>query len=314
MRFFITIVYFLTLLKGAFLEERKKIKIGVTLPFKDELWEFYGKQFELKKDENMEIEVTYSYKSVSIQQADSERFIASGIDVLIIAAQDSKSPKNIVEYCNLLGVKVISFIRKIDNIKVAAYIAPDNYQAGVLQGEFINERRKILGDSIPNGLIILSGPKTDKNSFDFFAGVSKTYELSKFEGIGDKVFYVDDWSADFARKLAQNFTEEEKNKIGYVIAANDDIALGFYEGLNKTNYVIASHDNTHLKVQKLCEYLGENFMTVDLDQTISVEKTIAAARLLAENKPISFNNIEDNGTVKQPTIRHKVIKKYCDPK
>lgn len=314
MRLLIKLFYFLFVLNGAFLEERKKIKVGVSLPVNDELWQYYGNQFLSKNDETMEIEVSYSNKSVSIQQADSERYISSGVDVLIITAQDSKSPKNIVEYCRLLGVKVVTFIRKIEDVKVEAYIAPDNILAGLFQGEFINERRNKLGDSIPDGILILLGPETDKNTLDFWYGTQQILDFTKFSSIGNLTINVDNWSADVARQIAQNFTEEEKNMIGYVVAANDDIALGFYEGLNKTNYVIASHDNVKVKVERLCEYLGENFMTVDLHQETSVEITISAVRLLAENMPVSFNNIEDNGSIQQPSIRHEVNKKYCLPK
>ena len=116
------------------------IKIGILFPFYDELWGSYGSNFSSYNSSSTAIDIQYCNKSISIQQAYAEKYIASKIDVMILTAQDSKAPKNIVTYSKMLGVKVISFIRPIYNTKVDAYVTPDNYQAGVLMAQFINQK------------------------------------------------------------------------------------------------------------------------------------------------------------------------------
>ena len=103
----------------------KQISVGVILPFYDGLWGYYGDQFLLynknqTKTENFSIEVYYCNKSASIQQAYAAEFISRKFDVIVVSSQDSKALKNIVEYAKILQSKVVTFIRRIENIKVDA--------------------------------------------------------------------------------------------------------------------------------------------------------------------------------------------------
>lgn len=285
------------------------IKIGIVFPFYDELWGSYGSNFSSYNSSSTSIDIQYCNKSISIQQAHAEKYIASKVDVLILTAQDSKAPKNIVTYCKMLGVKVISFIRPIYNTKVDAYIAPDNNQAGVLMAQFINE--KASNAEVKKEIIILRGPDNDLNSMTFYTGIVNTLNNSLFLHIHNKM--IDNWDPEEAKEYAMSLSDEIKDNIGYVIAANDDIGLEFHRGLNRTGYVMASHDNQKEKVKELCkEFPNDTFMTVDFDQETSVKHAMEVARNLTENLPISFTNIVDITNYNQPTITHPVHPVYCN--
>ena len=285
------------------------IKIGILFPFYDELWGSYGSNFSSYNSSSTSIDIQYCNKSISIQQAHAEKYIASKVDVLILTAQDSKAPKNIVTYCKMLGVKVISFIRPIYNTKVDAYIAPDNEQAGVLMAQFINE--KASNAEVKKEIIILRGPDNDLNSMTFYTGIVNTLNNSLFLHIHNKM--IDNWDPEEAKEYAMSLSDEIKDNIGYVIAANDDIGLEFHRGLNRTGYVMASHDNQKEKVKELCkEFPNDTFMTVDFDQETSVKHAMEVARNLTENLPISFTNIVDITNYNQPTITHPVHPVYCN--
>ena len=285
------------------------IKIGIVFPFYDELWGSYGSNFSSYNSSSTSIDIQYCNKSISIQQAHAEKYIASKVDVLILTAQDSKAPKNIVTYCKMLGVKVISFIRPIYNTKVDAYIAPDNNQAGVLMAQFINE--KASNAEVKKEIIILRGPDNDLNSMTFYTGIVNTLNNSLFLHIHHKM--IDNWDPEEAKEYAMSLSDERKDNIGYVIAANDDIGLEFHRGFNRTGYVMASHDNQKEKVKELCkEFPNDTFMTVDFDQETSVKHAMEVARNLTENLPISFTNIVDITNYNQPTITHPVHPVYCN--
>ena len=285
------------------------IKIGILFPFYDELWGSYGSNFSSYNSSSTAIDIQYCNQSISLQQAYAEKYIASKIDVLILTAQDSKAPKNIVTYSKMLGVKVISFIRPIYNTKVDAYVAPDNYQAGVLMAQFINQKASTAEET--KEILILRGPDNDLNSKTFYEGITKTLDFSLFQDTHTQM--IDNWDPEEAREYAMSLSDEVKNKIGYVIAANDDIGLEFHRGFNRTGYVMASHDNQKEKVKELCrEFPNDTFMTVDFDQETSVRLTMEVARNLTENLPIDFTNLIDINNNNQPVITHPVHPVYCN--
>lgn len=289
----------------------KQIKVGVILPFYDGLWGFYGEKFlEYNKNRteqvNISVEVYYSNKSVSIQQAIGAEFIARRFDVLVVASQDSKALKNIVQYATILGVKVVTFIRRIENIKVDAYVAPDNEAVGKLQGKFIVDNYK---ESSRKGILVLQGPNSDKNSAMFAVPIWKLLGDSNVcQDSFCKSIIVDNWDASNIKKIVADLNSTEREHLGFVAAANDDIGLEFYKQFTTHNdYYMASHDNVKEKVDALCEKMGEEkFMTVDMNQVESVYQTIEVIKVLVENKPVSFTSIDTSYSISQPQILHSV--------
>ena len=89
-------------------------------------------QQEPDQNRKFSIEVYYCNKPASIQQAYAAEFISRKFDVIVVSSQDSKALKNIVEYTKILQSKVVTFIRRIENIKVDAYIASNNKEVGRL--------------------------------------------------------------------------------------------------------------------------------------------------------------------------------------
>ena len=265
----------------------KQISVGVILPFYDGLWGYYGDQFLLynknqTKTENFSIEVYYCNKSASIQQAYAAEFISRKFDVIVVSSQDSKALKNIVEYAKILQSKVVTFIRRIENIKVDAYIAPNNKEVGRLQGKYIADN---FEKSERKGILILEGPNTDKNSDAF--SILLFEELNKFNLCTDEYcmsIKVDNWDASNVKKIINDLSEEFKQHLGFVAAANDDIGLEFYKQFTTHHdYWMASHDNVKEKVDELCKGMKEKFVTVDMGQVESVHQTIEVIKDLVEN-------------------------------
>ena len=137
----------------------------------------------------------------------------------------------------------------------------------------------------------------------------------KIESICDKNCIskvVDNWDASNVKKIITDLTEDFKNNLRFVAAANDDIGLEFYKQFTThKDYYMASHDNVKEKVDSLCEGLQDKFMTVDMEQVESVHQTIEVIKELVENKPISFTSIDTSYSISQPQILHKVKMLTC---
>ena len=112
------------LVKDILLEQIKDYKIGLSLPFKDNFWESYYNNFMnnsikfLNEGIHFNIIVRFSKKSMSIQQADIEYLLSQKINVLIIVPQDTKASKNIIKYCEIIDIPIISFNRLIYNAEI----------------------------------------------------------------------------------------------------------------------------------------------------------------------------------------------------
>ena len=114
-------------------------------------------------------------------------------------------------------------------------------------------------------ILILRGPDNDLNSKTFYDGITKTLDFSLFQDTHTQM--IDNWDPEEAREYAMSLSDEVKNKIGYVIAANDDIGLEFHRGFNRTGYVMASHDNQKEKVKELCrEFPNDTFILIKKHQ------------------------------------------------
>ena len=86
------------------------------------------------------------------------------------------------------------------------------------------------------------------------------------------------------KKIINDLSEEFKQYLGFVAAANDDIGLEFYKQFTTHHdYWMASHDNVKEKVDELCKGMKEKFVTVDMGQVESVHQTIEVIKDLVEN-------------------------------
>ena len=164
--------------------------------------------------------------------------------------------------------------------------------------------------TLKRGILVLQGPRTDKNSAMFYYPLWKKIESICDKNCISKV--VDNWDASNVKKIITDLTEDFKNNLGFVAAANDDIGLEFYKQFTThKDYYMASHDNVKEKVDSLYEGLQDKFMTVDMEQVKSVHQTIEVIKELVENKPISFTSIDTFYSISQPQILHKVKMLTC---
>ncbi len=297
-------------------EENKTIKVGLSLPFEDDYWRTYARYFnksaEKFKDEgiNFEIKVTFSKRSVSIQQADLENLIANKIDVLIITAHDTKASKNIIKYCELIDIPIIAFNRLISDVELKAYISPNMTQAGQYQAEFLLENLK-KNKTNKTKFLVMRGPDSDINSkllFDGAMNIFRTDQKTKNNVDNDEIFkimIVPNWDPNEAERLCRELEDDFLKDLGYIVAANDDIAKSCISSLNNVNLseiYIAGHDYSIDSIVDLFEMLKYNYFTVDMNQSNDTYIALNVSKNLVLGKPFEFRETFKNGQYDNPYL------------
>ena len=286
--------------------EQTFIKVGLAFPFKDAFWSDYEEKFRnisiefQRNNTTFEFISRYSEQSISIQQADVEFLLSQKINVLIIVPQDAKASKNIKKYCDLVNIKIIAFNRIISDVPIDAYVAPNFTKVGELQAEFIIQNKN---NTTSNNLLIMKGPESDKNSILYFNG-SFNYikDKDKEDYFNIIILELDKWDKEEAKEKCRKYIDDN---IGSIIAANDDIGKSCIEVLNPNNnktIFMSGHDNASEEVKELFKLMEDNFMTVDMNQDLSVYEALKVAKNIGVNMPINFNNVILNGNYEVPYI------------
>ena len=287
--------------------ENKTIKIGLAFPFNDTFWSTYETKFtenaNLFENESITFEFIsrFSQQSISIQQADVEFLLSQNIKVLVIVPHDAKASKTIKKYCDLVNIKIIAFNRIISDVAIDAYVSPNLIRAGELQAEFMVEN---YNNTKSKNLLLMKGPDSDKNSMLYFNG---SINYIKNSGAEFNITYLNLKKWD--KNEAAEFCKSINYSIDFIIAANDDIGKSCIEELdNKNNIYMAGHDNATKEVEELFDLMGDKFITIDMNQDLSIIETLKVAKNIAQNKPFDFRTTILNGNYEVPHIVVDVIK------
>ena len=309
------------LVKDILLEQIKDYKIGLSLPFKDYFWESYYNNFMnnsikfLNEGINFTIIVRFSKKSMSIQQADIEYLLSQKINVLIIVPQDTKASKNIIKYCEIIDIPIISFNRLIYNTEIQVYISPNITKVGELQAQFLLDN---YGKTNKTKFLIMKGPNSDLNSELYYEGT-----INKFKSdnrtkdiVDDPEFFIKseivNWEPKEGEILCNSLKDDFINNLGYIVAANDDIGKACIIGLKNKNrslneIYMAGHDNAQNTTDYLFYEMKNNYFTVDMNQKSDTYIALNVSKNLCLGRPFDFFKTIKNQNYDIPYLTGDVI-------
>lgn len=211
-----------------------------------------------------------------------EQLITMGIDVLIIAPQDSFAVGSVVERARDAGIKVISYDRLIMNANLDLYVSYDNLAIGKLQGRFLVQNAG-KGD-----YILLNGPKYDSNAQFYKEGALA--ELQPYIDSGEIRVVLErdivDWDQNTAKDLVESALVRHHRDIAAILAANDGIAAGAITALRQSGLqgkVFVTGQDAELGATKRIMD-GSQSMTIFKDISREVEVALQAAILLAKGE------------------------------
>src|SRR5699024_165496 len=100
-----------------------------------------------------------------------ENMITKGVDVLVIASIDGEALTEVLEQAENLDIPVIAYDRLIMNSDHVSYYATfDNFEVGVLNGEYIENDLVFDAYEAPYTIELFSDTTYDNNAYYFWDG------------------------------------------------------------------------------------------------------------------------------------------------
>lgn len=282
--------------------EDKKMVVGFSLgTLMEDRWIRDRDIFISKAEqENIEVIVNNANKDSDLQYQQVKTMLNQGIDVLVIAPNDSSSEARCVKAAKEKNVPVISYDRLVSNSNVDVYISFDNYQVGKIMAEYLTKH-------VPKGgYIIIGGSENDSNSNMLYEGAMKV--LEPFIDRGDIRILAKTWIDGWIRESAYNFMREElksnKDNVKAVICGNDSLAWGAIDALSEAQIAekvqVTGQDADLVACQRIVT--GKQALTVYKPIKDLVEKTVEVCMQLYKGEKIKADNVIDDGTYKVPYI------------
>ena len=299
-------------------------RIGVSMPTRSlQRWNQDGENLErLLREAGFDVDLQFGGENeVPVQVAQIENMIASGVDVLIIAAIDGEALTEVLATAEAQGIPVIAYDRLIMNTAAVTYYATfDNWLVGEMQGRFIADQLDLANQPGPFYIEFFTGDPGDNNIHFFFPGAMSILQPFLDDGTlvalsgQTEILQVatPGWSTEAAQARMENLISMNNysptgQALHAVMASNDSTAQGVTNALVNAGFTA---ENMPLITGQDCDIISVRNMVAGL-QAMSVFKD---TRTLAENvvemvvaimegntPPINNTTDYDNGTGIIPT-------------
>ncbi len=283
-------------------EKEDKIVVGLSLgTLMEDRW-IRDRDIFLSKagQAGIEVIVNNANKDSELQYKQVQKMLEQGIDVLVIAPNDSESEIKCVKAAKEKRVPVISYDRLVSNADADVYISFDNYQVGVIMASYLTEK-------VPKGgYMIVSGAKNDSNSKMIYDGAMSV--LQPYIDRGDIELLAETWVEGWIRETAYSFVSEQINTYGEeikaIICGNDSLAWGTIDALSEAQMAeqvqVAGQDADLVACQRIVT--GKQALTVYKPIRNLVEKTVELCLALINGEKMESDATIYDGTYDIPYI------------
>jgi putative multiple sugar transport system substrate-binding protein len=292
--------------------------IGVALPQKtSENWVLAEELFNDGLEEaGFEPIVQFANSGVTEQQNQIQAMVEQGASVIVVGAIDGSQLGTQLESAADSGAKVIAYDRLVKNTEaVDMYVAFDNFQVGVLQGEALLQGLAERKGAGPYNIELIAGSPDDANATPFFEGAMSVLQPKIDDGTlvvvsGQTSFEqiaTQGWKAENAQKrmdtiLSGSYTDTELHG---VLSPNDTLgraALTSVAQAGKETPVVTGQDSEVESVKSIVA--GEQYSTIYKDTRELVAQTIKEIQMLQKGEDPEINDTEsyDNGVKVVPSF------------
>jgi len=238
-------------------QERKKV-VAVSQCSMDEWRNQMNEEMEHEAffHKNLEIEIHSTPDNTEQQIKDIESFIKRKVDAIVVAPNEWKPLRPVIDKAYDAGIPVVLVDRKVNSDKYTAFVGGDNKEVGRRAAHFII-------DNLPNGgnIIEIEGLQSSTSSQERKLGLHEV--LDSFP----QIKIVANTHADWKRQMAYDVMYNEigpklaDTKVDIVFAYNDRMAIGAKESLLRS-----------VKEGKMCATETPLFIGVDalLDDSLGI--------------------------------------------
>ncbi|WP_409304769.1 galactose/glucose ABC transporter substrate-binding protein MglB [Peribacillus sp. SCS-155] len=225
----------------------KEVSVGATIYKYDDNFMSYVRramETEAKGKANLILNDSQNDQAKQIEQIDT--LIAKGAKSLAINLVDPKAATTVIDKAKAKNIPVIFFNKEPDANVMASYdkayyVGTTSSESGVIQGEMIAkawEANKDKWDKNKDGKIQYVLLKGEPGHPDAEARTKYSIDTVKEKGIDVEELALDTamWDATKATEKLDAWLAKYKDKIEFVIANNDGMALGAIASLEKAGY------------------------------------------------------------------------------
>jgi putative multiple sugar transport system substrate-binding protein len=292
--------------------------IGVALPQKtSENWVLAEGLFnDGLKDAGFDPIVQFANGGVTEQQNQIQAMVEQGAKVIVVGAIDGSQLGTQLEAAKEAGAYVIAYDRLVKNTDaVDMYVAFDNFQVGVLQGQALLQGLAERKGDGPYNIELIAGSPDDANSTPFFEGAMSILQPK----IDDGTLVVLSGQTSFEQVATQGWKAENAQKrmdtilsgtygsaeLDGVLSPNDTLgraALTSVAQAGKETPVVTGQDSEVESVKSIMA--GEQYSTIYKDTRELVAQTIKEITLLQLGEDPEINDTEsyDNGVKVVPSF------------
>lgn len=233
----------------------------------------------------------------------ADSMIASGVQVIIMAAIDSESGAQIEQTAADAGVKIIDYDRLTLGGTADYYVSFDNVQVGKLMGAHLVS---CVGNLSSARIIEVHGSQTDNNATLFKTGYEDQLD-ARYESGWKKVGegWVAGWDNTVASTTFTQLLKDADNDVDGVLVANDGMAQSVIKALKKAGLKgvpVTGQDATVAGLQSVLA--GDQCMTVYKAVKAEANGAVAAAVALINGTsvPTTGTTRDDVGQRDVPSV------------
>lgn len=300
------------------------IVVGVLMPTKSlQRWNQDGDNMKTQLEaKGYEVDLQYAENDEAKQVEQLENMVTKEVDVLVIASINGVALKGALEDAKEAEIPVIAYDRLIMESDAIDYYATfDNYQVGVIQGEFIiSELGLADGETGPFTMEVFGGSPDDNNAYFFNGGAMDTLKpyidngalVIKSGQTAMEQIAIQDWAPAGAQDrmdnlLTANYADEN---IDVVLSPNDSLAQGIVASLKSAGYgsddkpypILTGQDCDIINVKQILA--GEQSMSVFKDTRTLASQVVdmVTAIISGEEVPVNDTETYDNNVKVVPSF------------
>lgn len=297
--------------------------IGIAMPTQSsERWVNDGANMVSEFEERgYGTDLQYAEDVVQDQISQIENMITRGVDLLVIASIDGEALGDVIDTAADNDIPVIAYDRLIMGSENVDYYATfDNFEVGVLQGQYIVDSLDLENEDGPFNLELFGGSPDDNNAYFFNEGAMSVLQPHIDDGTLEvrsgqtsmEQIATPRWDGAVAQSrmdnlLSANYSGEE---VDAVLSPFDGISLGVIESLRAVGYgsgsrplpIVTGQDADLSSVRSIIS--GEQTQTVFKDTRALATQTVdmAEAILAGDEVPVNDTDTYDNGARVVPSF------------
>lgn len=292
--------------------------IGVSMPTQSlQRWNQDGSNMKAMLEEaGYQVDLQYGGDNdIPTQVSQIENMITEGCKVLVIAAIDGSSLTEVLKQAKEQGIPVIAYDRLIMNSDAVSYYATfDNFQVGVMQGQYIETALDLKNAKGPFNIELFTGDPADNNATFFFGGAMSILKPYIDNGVlvvpsgqtTQAQVSTADWKTENAQTRMENLITSngyspKGKKLDAVCCSNDSTALGAVNALVSVGYtkddmpIISGQDCDKPNTKNMIA--GLQSMSVFKDTRTLASKVVGMVESLVKGGEPDVNDTKtyDNG-------------------